>query len=153
MTLVEIGLLGGFAAIGLWWTIFGVVKGAMTVFGIVRDLAATLKEAVAIAREFRSDFAIIRQAIGIQAQQPAVDAEYPEEKPRVPVEFPAPFIERFQSKPPEPEAPAEAPGAVDVTPEDSELLEEDALEELRRMGMKTEAIEEEYKAGRGVESD
>lgn len=150
--LLWIILLVPFAVIGAVFVVHLIVKGVKVLVGIVRDLAATLREAVGIAREFRADFAMIRQL----AAQPQVDAEFfenqaQEKVPKVPVPFPAPIAGLYREKPPEPEAPPEKIDQVDVTAEEEDLLQEDQLEQLRLMGMKTEAVEAEFKEGRGVD--
>jgi hypothetical protein len=146
----------GFAVIGAGLVGYWVVTGALTVFGIVRDLSKTLHEAVEIAKEFRSDFGVLRQIAASQATPP-FNPEEPTEQagpPAAPTPFPVPFpgLYRMQAeKPPEPEAEYEKPGQVDVTASEEEVMNQDRIDNLRQMGIPVNQ-NEEPEPGRTVEA-
>lgn len=147
-----------FAAVGLAFVMVCIAKGCMTIVSIIRNLAQALNDAVAIGKEFRADFALIRT---LAATQRPPDSGYEDEggapapkTPSSPIPFPTPIFERFVTKKEEEaEAPPERPETVDVTATEEEELQEDRLEELRKMGLTTEALEEDLRVGRVVESN
>ena len=127
------------ALLGLWTVIHWTVKGTKTLVGIIKDLAAVLHEAVDTAREFRADFALIRQiAQSAPNYGPAPDLAIPEgsEKEPEPIQFPPSYLDRFPQKPVEPDAPVEAVKDVDLTASEEEVAEQANVEDLLSMGIK-----------------
>ena len=121
-------------------------------------LNKTLTEAVAVLKEYRADFAVLRQIqeAGVTpnfgpTQEPSAEDREPTRAPAYP--FPAPVYERFRQEPvraPEPEAEDE-PG--DVTGEDRDLIDAEKLDKLRQMGFEAPEPEDEMPAGREVNSE
>jgi hypothetical protein len=127
-----------FALLGVTVVIIKIVDGTKTIIGIIKDLAAVLHEAVDTAKEFRADFAFVRQVaqstpnFGVQPESvPQQAAEEPE-----PIRFPPSYIDRFPQKPVEEDAPLEAAKDIDVTPSEEEVAEQAKVEELLSMGIK-----------------
>ena len=122
-------IIGGFAALGAYTFLRGVVAGWHKALGTANDLASTLKDATEIARAYREDLAILRQiAQSGTGQQLGDEPEsiIPQQPPPSPM--PPPYWGRFATKPDEPDAPAESAGEVDVTASEEELVEQEKNE-------------------------
>ena len=136
----QVAIIILFALLGVWTVVHWTVKGTKTLVGIIKDLATVLREAVDTAKEFRADFALVRQIaqsspnFGVEPQA-IPQREGPQEEEH-PVEFPAPYLSRFPQKPFEEDAPPEATRDVDVTPTEEEITDQAKAEELLNMGIK-----------------
>lgn len=149
------------ASIGACFVVYWIVKGAFMVYEVIRDLAATLKEAVEVVKMVKNDIMLIRQFASAVVEPNLVPSSEPrtasgQEKESVTVtRFPSPNFDMFKPREPEPDAPVERISQVDVTATDQEISDEDRLEQLRQLGMNTEELEAEQveKQARIVESE
>ena len=128
--LIWLYIVGGLLAlIGAWTIVRGIATGWMAFIGIVNDLISTLKDAAEVARAYREDVQILKQIA--QTAVPNFGNE-PEsiipQQPTAPATMPAPYWGRFAVKPDEPEAPLESVRDVDLTPTESDLMEQERQE-------------------------
>jgi hypothetical protein len=107
----------------------GVATGWKAFIGIVSDLISTLKDAAEVAKAYREDVQILKQIA--QSSVPNFGNE-PEsiipKQSQEPATMPPPYWSRFPVKPDEPEAPLESVRDVDLTPSESDLMEQERQE-------------------------
>jgi hypothetical protein len=150
---VVIFVVTGLSIVGLWTIVSYVFRTVRNVREIAVNLNATLREAVALMREYRGDFAVLRN---IQAAtgpnfggHDTADEPMPEPARANRVPFPAPAFERFTTKPEEPDAPLED---VEFSGSEQDLMDRDKIDHLRAMGLEVEEPET-GPAGREVNAE
>jgi hypothetical protein len=134
-----------FAAIGACAVLYLLVRLSVTVWRIAVNLNATLKEAVAVLKEYRGDFQFLRQLQEAASRGPnfgEVDSQAEVQEPKQPKKplppFPEPLYDRFTTKPKEPDAEAEN---ADVTGDDREMVDRERVDNLKDMGFDAEEPE------------
>ena len=95
----------------------------------VNDLISTLKDASEVAKAYREDVQILKQIA--QTAVPDFGNEPQSiipKQPQEPATMPGPYWGRFAVKPDEPEAPLESVRDVDLTPSESDIIEQERQE-------------------------
>lgn len=122
-------VIGVFAVIGIYTTVWSAIRGARLIFGIARDLSQTLKDATEVAKAYREDLSFLRQYAEASVP-PRVDAGseppsiLPKHHEQESVTMPKPYLGRFETRPVEEDAPPEPISSVDVTGDEVETESE-----------------------------